>query len=380
MKKRFKSIAAIVLAASIITACGSSNNGGTSNSGHTVADATYSDRAVELAKEYVTRHITPEDEIDEEIIGALIQELKATYEFEEGLDEIKVAVEDNQLIAQGKGWFADLFESEGIKVTIVEGAENFEEELMARGDLNFANRMLYPFLLNREKGADLVAVWATGKPSPEIVDVIVRSDSGFETFQDLKGKTIATSASSCPYVVTEELILREGWEVGKDVNVINTQEYVNALLAGEVDAIIYHPTTPVNPILISGECKVLEVAPEDGVYVGGGGMRVIFTTRDFADSYPNITKAYLKLEEAVQAWECVAEDTAAGIYEAEARIPAENTIYWWHVSKETRFSWTDTKDELQKVTDDFYDWLIEYDVAFDGGADIENSFAEQYFN
>ena len=383
MKKRLKNAVAIILAASLISACGSTNNGGlgnTGNSGNATADAEYSDRAIQLAKEYLTRHITPEDEIDEEIIGALIQELKATYDFEDGLTEIKVAVEDNSLIAQGKGWFEDLFGSEGIKVTIVEGAENYEEELMARGDLNFANRMLYPFLLNREKGADLVAVWATGRPSPEIVDVIVRSDSEFQTFQDLKGKTIATSASSCPYVVTEELILREGWEVGKDVNVINTQEYVNALLAGEVDAIIYHPTTPVNPILISGECRVLEVAPEDGVYVGGGGMRVIFTTRDFADSYPNITRAYLKLEEAIQAWEYIDTDAAAAIYESETRIPAENTIYWWNVGKETRFSWTDSKDELQKVTNDFYDWLIEYDVAFDGGADIENSFAEQYFD
>ncbi len=383
MKKRLKNAVAIILAASLITACGSANNGGsgnTGNSGNATADAEYSDRAIELAKEYLTRHITPEDEIDEEIIGALIQELKATYDFEDGLTELKVAVEDNSLIAQGKGWFEDLFGSDGIKVTIVEGAENYEEELMARGDLNFANRMLYPFLLNREKGADLVAVWATGRPSPEIVDVIVRSDSEFQTFQDLKGKTIATSASSCPYVVTEELILREGWEVGKDVNVINTQEYVNALLAGEVDAIIYHPTTPVNPILISGECRVLEVAPEDGVYVGGGGMRVIFTTRDFADSYPNITRAYLKLEEAIQAWEYIDTDAAAAIYESETRIPAENTIYWWNVGKETRFSWTDSKDELQKVTNDFYDWLIEYDVAFDGGADIENSFAEQYFD
>lgn len=383
MKKRFKNAVAIILAASLITACGSANNGGSGNagnSGNATADAEYSDRAIELAKEYLTRHITPEDEIDEEIIGALIQELKATYDFEDGLTEIKVAVEDNSLIAQGKGWFEDLYGSDGIKVTIVEGAENYEEELMARGDLNFANRMLYPFLLNREKGADLVAVWATGRPSPEIVDVIVRSDSEFQTFQDLKGKTIATSASSCPYVVTEELIIREGWEVGKDVNVINTQEYVNALLAGEVDAIIYHPTTTVNPILISGECRVLEVAPEDGVYVGGGGMRVIFTTRDFADSYPNITRAYLKLEEAIQAWEYIDTDAAAAIYESETRIPAENTIYWWNVGKETRFSWTDSKDELQKVTNDFYDWLIEYDVAFDGGADIENSFAEQYFD
>lgn len=332
-----------------------------------------------LAKEYVTRHITPEDEISEEVIEALIGEIKAEYPFEEGITEIKVAQDDNSLIAEGKGWWEQLFGDAGIDVTIVEGAENFEEELMARGDLNFANRMLYPYLLNKEKGADLIAVWATETPAPEIVNVIVRSDSGYETFEDLKGKTIATSASSCPYVVAQELIQRAGWEVGKDVNVVNTQEYVNALLAGEVDAIIYHPTTPVNPILISGEAKVIANAPEDGVYVGGGGLRVIFTTNEFAETYPNITKAYLKLEEAIQAWEYVDTEEAANIYEQVSRIPAENVIYWWNVGKETRFSWTGTKDELQKVSERFYNWLIEYDVAFDGGADLEHLFADGYF-
>ena len=381
MKKKLIKILSLVLAVATLTACaGATADGGKNKGSNGGAAKTYSEHAQELAKEYVNRHITAEDEINEEIIEALIEEIKIKYPFEEGVKEIKLAEGDNVFIGEGKGWYKQLFVDQGIKVTIVEGAENYEEELMARGDLDFANRMLYPFLLNKEKGADLVAVWATNRPAPGIVNVIVRSDSGYEKFEDLKGKTIATSASSCPYVVTEELIIREQWEVGKDVNVINTQEYVNALLAGEVDAIIYHPNTPVNPILLSGECKAIENAPEDGVYVGGGGLRVIFTTNEFATKYPNVTKAYTKIQEAIQAWEFVDTDAAAGIYESVSRVPKENAIYWWNAGKETRFAWTDGKESLQEATENFYDWLIEYDQAFDGGADLEHCFAEGYFD
>lgn len=388
MKKYIYTVLSVVLVTVAITACGKTENTTSVSDTKTVevksedtpkGEAVSLTREQELAKEYVSRHITPDDEINEAIIEALIQEIKEVYPFEDGVKEIKLAKGDNQYIGQGKGWYKELFEEQGIKVTIVEGAENFEEELMARGDLNFANRMLYPYLLNKEKGADLIAVWATEKPRPEIVNVIVRSDSGIEKFEDLKGKTIATSASSCPYVVTEELIQRQGWEVGTDVNIVNTQEYVNALLAGEVDAIIYHPTTPVNPILISGECKVIENAPADGVYVAGGGLRVIFTTNEFATKYPNITKAYIKIQEAIQAWEYVETDAAAAIYESVSRVPAENVIYWWNVGKETRFAWTEGKDALQEATEQFYEWLVENDVAFDGGVDLQHVYADGYF-
>lgn len=347
--------------------------------GYSTAYAQETPDAESLAKEYIARPITLEDPISVEIIEALIDEIQATYEFEPEVTEIKFAADDIGYVAQGYGWFEQLFGEKGITMTEVQGAENSEEELMARGDLNFANRMLYPFLLNKEKGADLIAVWASENPAPEIVNVIVKSNSEYEEFADLEGKTIATSASSCPYVVTEELILEQGWEIGTDVNVINTQEYVNALLAGEVDAIIYHPTTPVNPILINGEARVIANAPEDGVYVNGGGMRVIFTTNEFAEKYPNVVNAYIKIEEAIQAFQIAYPEEAASYDEAVSRIPAENTIYWWNVGKETRTTNENPLSVIQESADNFYNWLVEYDEAFEGGADLDSLFAEQYF-
>ena len=125
---------------------------------------------------------------------------------------------------------------------------------------------------------------------------------------------------------------------------------------------------------------MIEKAPAGGVYVGGGGIVVYFTTNDFAKNNPNVTKAFTKIQVAIQAWEFVDTDAAADINETVSRVPKENTIYWWDSSKETKYAWTEGKDSLQEVTENFYDWLIEYDQAFDGGADLEHCFAEGYFD
>lgn len=332
-----------------------------------------------LAQELVTRHVTAEDNVTKNVVEETLRLVKETYEFEDGVDEIKFAADETGYVAQGYGWFDLLFADAGIKVTEVQGAQDSEEELMARGDLTFANRMLYPYLLNKERGADLIAVWATQNPSPDIVSVIVRSDTDYETFSDLKGKKIASSTASCPYCVTEELVINEGWEEGVDYEFVNTKEYVNALLAGEVDAIIYHPGTAVNPILISGEARVLATALEDGPYVNGGGSRVIFTTKEFAKNNPNITKAYLKLQEVVKAYIILNKEEAGAVDESVSRIPAENTIYWWNVSEETMLPSELSIDEINENTDNFYNWLLEYDDAFNGGADLTDLYAEEYF-
>lgn len=100
MKRKIGNLLVIILAAATFAACGNTT---AATKTETQTESTTSSRAQELAQEYVSRHITPEDEISVEIIEALIQEIKAAYPFEEGVDEIKLAKGDNQYIGQGKG-------------------------------------------------------------------------------------------------------------------------------------------------------------------------------------------------------------------------------------------------------------------------------------
>lgn len=389
MKKRIIScLLTLSMAAMLTTACGSTNDNakatteenaatlGANKTETSTAELTEEEKA--LAAELVNRHVTQDDKVTIPVIEETIRLFKEQNTFEEGYPEIKYAADETGYVAEGYGWFEQMFGDAGIKVTNVQGAQDSEEELMGRGDLTFANRMLYPFLLNIERGADLVAVWVTANPAKEIVSVIVAADSEYESFSDLKGKKIASSSSSCPFCVTEELVLANGWTDGVDYEFVNTKEYVNALLAGEVDAIIYHPGTTVNPIILSGQAKVIDSALEGGVYVGGGGSRVIFTTQEIAEKYPTIVKAYLKVQELTKAYIYVDEEGAAQINEEVSRTPAASSIYWWDVSKETMFSTGLSLDEVQTNTEEFYEWLTTYDKAFEGEADLSDIYDRDY--
>lgn len=385
-KKIIVFMVALTLVTSVMTGCDRTTAEKASNTlteyhgdSESFDSAEISKEETALAAELVDRPVTADDKVTKNVVDEVIRLLKEKYTFESDVKEIKFAADETGYVAQGYGWFEALYGDSGIKVTEVQGAQDSEEQLMARGDLTFANRMLYPYLLNRERGAELVAVWATQNPAPEIVSVIVRSDSDYQTFADLKGKKIASSTSSCPYCVTEELVLNEGWEEGVDYTFVNTKEYVNALLAGEVDAIIYHASTAVNPILISGEARVLATALEDGPYVNGGGSRVIFTTKEFAEKNPNITKSFIKLEEVVKAYIILHKEEAGKVDESISRIPAESTIYWWEVSEETMLPTTLSLEEIYANTENFYNWLLEHDGAFTGGVDFSDLYADEYF-
>ncbi len=386
MKKRIlRSLMAMSLSVAMLAGCGSTAKDNATEKGNDTAKADIASQEITeeekaLAQELVNRHVTEDDKVTIPVIEETIRLFKEQNTFEEGYPEVKYAADETGYVAEGYGWFDQMFGDAGIKVVNVQGASDSEEELMGKGELTFANRMLYPYLLNIERGADLVAVWVTQNPAEEIVSVIVAADSDAKSFSDLKGKKIATSTASCPFCVTEELAINEGWEAGRDYEFVNTKEYVNALLAGEVDAIIYHPGTTVNPILISGQAKVIDDALAGGVYVGGGGSRVIFTTKEIAEKYPTIVNAYLKVTELTKAYIYVDEEDAAKINEEVSRTPAASSIYWWDVSKETMFFSKLKLSEIQENTEKFYEWLTEYDQAFDGQADLSDIFDTQYIN
>jgi hypothetical protein len=61
----------------------------------------------------------------------------------EKLPVLKLSARDWNYIAQDKGWFKP-FEDNGTKIELVEGVSGHEVQLIARGELHFQHRMLYP--------------------------------------------------------------------------------------------------------------------------------------------------------------------------------------------------------------------------------------------
>lgn len=361
------------LVASLVTGCGSKSTSVTPSTEVSTETSTEAKSDTEaasettasveqtLAKELLTRHVTKDDVITEEVIGALIQELKSSYKFEK-LDDLKVAAGEWVYVTDGKGWFEDLYSDNGTKVTAVEGTIGNEAQLMERDELHVSSRMLYPYLLYKSQGAKISAINISEDPAPQIVSILVDAKSDIKTFEDLKGKKIGSWNAGCQYVALIERTETLGWEEGKDWTYANVSqgELKTAVLAGELDAISVHPLTSFNSGIIDGSLREIENAVDDGSYVNDGGASVIFVPTEFAGVNENILKAFLKLREAVSAYILQNEEAAAAVVEGITRTPAENTIFWWERSKETSFTSNDSLENLKNETAKYQDWLIEH--------------------
>lgn len=380
MKKKILALVfALTLSVASFTACGN-GAGAKTTANNSYIEATDEEKA--LAKEFLDRAPTKDDKVTESVVNEFTELLKEKYKFEKQ-DKIFVSGDYDTYTALGKGWFDAVFGDSGIKVEIQQSVDDNEPSLMERGDLTFANRMLYPYLLDKKNDPDnkIIAVWNSDNPPKEIISVVVKADSDYKSFKDLKGKKIASSAAGCPYSALMELAQREGWEKGKDFEHVNTKEYTNALLAGEVDAIVYHPDTKVSSILLNGEAKIIDTAVDGGIYQSGGGDRVIFAPTQFVKDNPNITHGYIQLMEVVDAYLANNPEDAAKVRESIDRTPAESSVFWIERATGTFYTNPGSLEELKKNARGFSEWLTGVDSNFDAPVDVEDGFyAEEFFN
>ena len=375
-KKILASILALALGTASFTACA---NNGTGIKRSTV-QATEEEKA--LAKELLDRAPTQDDTVTEGVVNEFTNLLKEKYSLE-SQEKILVSGDYDTYTALGKGWFDAVFGDSGIKVEIQQSVDDNEPSLMERGELTFANRMLYPYLLDKQNDPDnkIIAVWNSDDPPKEIISVVVKSDSDYKSFKDLKGKKIASSAAGCPYSALMELAQHEGWEKGKDFELVNTKEYTNALLAGEVDAIVYHPDSKISSILLSGEAKIIDSALDGGIYASGGGDRVIFAPTQFVKDNPNITHTYIQLMEVVDAYVVNNPEDAAKVREGIDRTPAESSVFWIQRATGTLYTNPDSLEDLKKNAREFSEWLTGVDTNFKEPVDVEDGFyAEEFFS
>ena len=303
----------------------------------------------------------------------------------EDLKEIKISANNDWVwVAQKKGWFTEAFEQYGIKVFLVEGTLGNEAQLMARNDLHFANRMLYPYLLYRSQGANLMAVQVSTHPKPPITSIIVLKDSPVQTFEDLRGKKIASWRAGCPYMVLYELAEQRNWVQGKDWSYINipSGEQKNALLSREIDAVSSHLTGgDVAQLLISDLAREVAYPSEDSIYINGGGVMVIFTSTEFAAKYPYITRAYTDLHIKTQMWMLDNLDEAAKLVEGITRVPAEVSKFGW-IRMGSAWGTSDLDFEtIKKETKAMQDWLVAHgDIDANKQVSPADLFDPQYFN
>lgn len=333
-----------------------------------------------LAKELLTRHVTEEDVVTVEVIEAVIRELKENTEFE-AFPELKIGSGDWAYLAEKRGWFEQLFGD--TKVTLVEGTVGNEVQLFERGELDFTGRMLYPYLLYKAQGADIIAIALTQDPDPEIVGIFVNSASDLQSLDDLKGKKVASWKAGCQYIALREQLQDRGWTEDVDYTYVNVSNdnIKTALQAGEVDAISVHPFADYQPLVDSGIFRQIGTAKPNGVYTNYGGASVTFTSKKAANEKTNLLKGVIKLRELVNAYLIQNQEEGAKLVEEITRTPAAGTLFNWERSKKTYYL---NGDKLDKIIDDtvnYQQWLIDNieDFTEENRSDRNDLFDARFF-
>jgi sulfonate transport system substrate-binding protein len=316
------------------------------------------------------------------LILAIVLSIGVTGYGKESLPVFKVSDDDWTYIAREKGWLDKAFAADGTKVTITEvPSSGTEGALFERGDLHITERMFYPAYVFKTNGYDLSIVDISKHPGPEIVSIIVPTDSPAKSFSDLKGKKIASARTGCASIVLFEMAEKLNWEYNVDFKYYNipSSEYKAALLAKEIDAISSHPSTNVVTLLLNGLAREIEHPSNDSMYIQGGGVYVNITPTAFARKYPNTIKKYLKIRYQTFDWIKNNQDEAAAIIQRVRRVPPEISKYVW----KSRFAtWTPEHSYATVVADAerTQDWLINHgDVKPEKRIDIKKFIDKQFF-
>jgi sulfonate transport system substrate-binding protein len=198
------------------------------------------------------------------------------------------------LLLKDKHYLEDALQEEGIKVEWTKSlGSNKALEFLSSGSIDFGSTAGAAALLAKANGNPIRAVYVYSKP--EWTALVTRADSGIATIADLKGKKVAVTRGTDPFV----FLLRALDSVGlseKDVELVALQhpDGKAALERGDVDA-----WAGLDPLMATSELesgtKLFFRKPEWNTY------GVLNVREEFAARYPSYVDKVLTAYERARA-------------------------------------------------------------------------------
>jgi sulfonate transport system substrate-binding protein len=140
------------------------------------------------------------------------------------------------LVLKEQGLLEEAFKADGIDIEWVQShGSNKALEFLNAGSIDFGSSAGAAALLAKINGVPIKSIYIYSRP--EWTALVTRPDTGIQKVEDLKGRTVAVTRGTDPYI----FLLRSLAAVGlseKDVNVVLLQhpDGKNALVNGDVDA------------------------------------------------------------------------------------------------------------------------------------------------
>ena len=125
------------------------------------------------------------------------------------------------LVLKKEGWLEEALKPDGIQVQWVQSlGSNKALEFLNAGSLDFGSTAGAAALLAKVNGNPIETVWIYSKP--EWTALVTRPDSGIAKVEDLKGKRIAVTKGTDPYIFLLRALEKHGLGAG-DVDLVLLQ-------------------------------------------------------------------------------------------------------------------------------------------------------------
>lgn len=217
------------------------------------------------------------------------------------------------MLIRKQGWMEEEFKADNIKITwVLSQGSNKALEYLSTGGADFGSTAGAAALLSKANGNPIKAVYIYSKP--EWTALVVGKNSTITSVADLKGKKVAATKGTDPYIFLLRLLADAGL-TKNDVKIEHLQhpDGRTALERGDVEA-----WAGLDPHMATSELeqgsKLIVRNPNYNTY---GFLNV---TEKFAQNHPEHTKRVLKVYEKARQWALQNPDELVKIVAEEAKI------------------------------------------------------------
>lgn len=217
------------------------------------------------------------------------------------------------LVLKHFGWLEESLKPSGVKVkwTLSQGSNRALEYLSANS-IDFGSTAGLAAVLSRANGNPIKSVYVYSRP--EWTALVVAKDSPIKTVADLKGKKIAATKGTDPYLFLLRTLKLHNIKKS-DVEIVHLQhaDGRTALETGRVDA-----WAGLDPHMAASELQ----ANSRLLYrnVGFNTYGFLNVTEDFAKKYPEQVKQVIAAYERARLWVLANPKEASQIQADEAKI------------------------------------------------------------
>lgn len=186
-------------------------------------------------------------------------------------------------------------------------------EYLNSNSIDFASTAGLAAVLSRANGSPIKTVYVQSQP--EWTALVVAKDSPIKNLKDLKGKKIAATKGTDPFLFTLQALDTVGLSK-RDVQLVHLQhpDGKTALERGQVDA-----WAGLDPLMAAAQIQ----SGAKLLYrnVGFNSYSVLSVKEDFAKQSPEVVEAVIKAYEQARKWAKANPDKVAALLAQESKLP-----------------------------------------------------------